>query len=301
MAEIIFDEVNSRTEKEARKKLELLPETQVQKTHGFKVVILNPQKIKVKSWIAAKTRFLADIRKELEVKPLAIAHLHLWSELSKKMGLFRLTVNKEGGVNADKGALEEITNTASSKLKTRILQAGMYAFGGLILGLLMGAFIGIPLSEISDANDIIAEFLMIIATSSCIGGMTGIALSIWTYLKAKNKLRQQHADLHILFPNMRSLPARTGTNIAIDFVDPPENIQSLLLKLQKAHCFDELQVVAHPDAFSVDPSKQVMAWADPIITIVRGDCVAVLAQYGDFPQEIRLEEIISSLDFLPIE
>lgn len=97
---------------------------------------------------------------------------------------------------------------------------------------------------------------------------------------------------------MCSLQEGFGKNIAVDFLDPPKNLYPLLLNLQKSRNF-EVQVVAHPDAFFVDPEKEILGWADPIITVVRDNCVAVLAQYGDFKEGGKATETISGIDFMP--
>lgn len=128
-AKTFFGILSQETEKEMNKKLEVLPEKISQKVYGFKIDgNLNPRKIRTKGWLVVKSRFLEDIKAELKVEPLAILHSGSWNVFCKKMGLFRLNVNKRGGVNADVCNFRETQRKATAK---SVLE---YLFAGFILG-----------------------------------------------------------------------------------------------------------------------------------------------------------------------
>lgn len=295
--ETFFNTINQKTESEINRKLKLVPETTPQKAYGFKVGdTLNPRKIRIKNWITDRARFTIDIKAELHISPIAVTHLKLWDKLCNDLELYRLTVNSSGGVNANKSSLMETENKAS---KLNCL------FGNLGAALGLTAFFSFVFLLVSASEKSIQPLIFGVPVIMTIGIF--IAILNWRNERknAQKKLNQKNGELNILFPNRHSLTKGTGTSIAIDFIDPPNHLHSLIEQLLLVREFGknrnfELQVVAHPDAFSINSDQEVLAWADPIITVVQGNCVAVLAQYGNFPSEIKLAQIVANLDFLPI-
>lgn len=289
-AKNFFDFLNKETCIKIGTEIRALPEKVIgkRKEVGFTIKneIINPRKIKLRDWLNGRRRFRQDILSEFGAEPLAIVYPQSWNFICKELGLFRLRFNNNGGVIAD---IPELKNV---KYQSQILNEVSFLF--VFVSFFVGAIISLLVSIVTETKDPVPLFGIFIPTAIVIG----IYLTIRNILINRKKLSLPNGELHILFPDMQS--PNSGRAIAIDFVEPPKNLHPLLLKINSKRRREEyIEVVAHPDAFTVNPDEEILAWADPIITIVREKHVAILAQFGEFPNEKKALQAIENVELLP--
>lgn len=290
-AQDFFQHLHEATEYQSETLLKSLPSEIHNKdsVYGFPVEenIPNPRKVKLDSWINGKHHFYSDIQDGLGIKPVAIIHMDTWSKLCRELGLFRLGINNLGGVNADVGELNDVVNAAD--MNYGIISG---ALGGVAIGVFLSLFIVFASFDKFSAHPL-GSVLFFIALCTFLAIMCALLSfidALGSRKEARVKLSKKHGRLHILFPNMTHFSGnrdRSAKSIAVSFVKPPEELVPLLRKIRRGNEFF-VEVVADPDAISADSNKEVpdwMAYGDPVITLVRGEHVAVIAQFGKFPLE----------------
>jgi len=313
-AEKLFEDLEKQTSSKTEELLQDTPDTVVQEetVSGFPVEdeMSNPAKIRLKAWLNAKEVFKKDIVDAFGVEPIAIVHSDIWSKLCQKLELFRLRVNNLGAIKANVTGLKELKASAYTN---RHITDGFFLGGlsGLMIVMLLlalGSTVakGILHFVISMPNESMILTCYIVFSGSLIGAMSGNREK----KRALSKITSKHGELHILLPDMSTYtgskrgflgggdsgPIQEIHNMTVvHFQKPPQEITPLLKQIARSNEF-VMEVGVAPEAISFDINEEVSTYLNPIITLIRGNMVAVIAQFGEFPVEkIAVDDLLSNI------
>ena len=133
------------------------------------------------------------------------------------------------------------------------------------------------------------------------------------------KISSEGGMLNVLWPDkIEPDNNNSGLKVKVKFPKPPQSVKETLLKVHKANLktmltADKGAIKLETDVFALLLSKvkeeqkkaaeferrrlAILA-ADPIIWIQEGSCVAIIAQYGNFPVEKKVVEQVLRENFM---
>lgn len=248
------------------------------------------------------------------ITPAAVLPFSAWDYLCTRSKLYRFNPNEKQEVRVSMKALDDASDEANqAKIKTPNMACAWLvppiaiAFGFLFYRLgLEGFFV------------FVWDFL-----ASLFGGSFMAIMLEGMGNKERSRLKATilHSKLDVamkngvicelLWPEYRE-PVRKNPHavIRIGLPDPPPEVQQILVKANLANLHLKVAAVREGITLREDPydvfmkaekkrlleEARLRALADPIVYMVEGSAVAIIAQYGDFPIEQELvTEVVNSV------
>lgn len=249
------------------------------------------------------------------VVPIAVLPLTTWTQLCDRTELYRFNPDKDGQVRiATKTLTDAKAEAAVAKVKSPS-PGWCTLVPPVVLGL-SAWFLYLGL-------DIAITFLF--GAVVTVFGFVGVLLELDA---RRNRIRQQLEEpilrakiakaiegktIHdLLWPEYREPEAeKNNATIRIALPEPPADVQETLVSAERCGVTLRLAVVGDAITFRDDPGDALMnyrkreiaeqptglhAWLDPIVYVVEGRAVAIIAQFGDFPIEKEvIKEVIDSV------
>ncbi len=253
-----------------------------------------------------------------KVTPIAVLPFAAWERLCDKSGLFRFQPDDQGRVR--------ISTRVTTEAKAQAIKYSPWHLnpGWAWLVPPLAIALAIYLYSSGIVTDGAALFLLALFGTVVLTAVAGVALDVKregarknleiNLIRSKVNASEQEGSLpDLLWPNLKE-PPETKENkatIAISLPEPPEDIQKILVTAEKAG-FD-LQLAVVGDAITIrenvtdillneqrrqeaEERQRAQEARDPIVYIIEGSAVAVIAQYGDFPIEKEvIQEVVNSL------
>lgn len=251
---------------------------------GFQIHDEAAERKHLDDMIEARTRGLASYRAvrsalrdrlmDIGVTPLAIVPKQVWYKMCREAGLFVLSPDSKGKVAIGYGVFAS-TDRRWVDLYSRAADGPVIDSQSWV-GVLRGAVAAEP--------------------------------------EKPRPTGSQRGLLNIYFPDGKSgeTSDQHGVKATLLLPKPPQDVVDILLKVSNAKNFGDLKVAAVPEAigFAETPRQLLEAWKgsqpvpfwqeagfsslaewaekDPIIFMETSACVAVVAQFGDFPVEMEV-------------
>jgi hypothetical protein len=245
------------------------------------------------------------------IKPLAILPEDIFNKIidkAKFYTFYRMQSDRKVYANG-KGLIDNniiINLSGDSMVPTHIVFAFLYflywGFGGQLLGLESTLIFSIIIAGITSALLFVHGFrekkneklenTFICGLLSFISPLTAILIIIILRIEQYFKKKKDYKPL--LWPNRNDLDENCKDLISISLPEAPADVKMVLAKCYYASIETFLSV--HPKAFQVNMDKETYKklWIkyDPIICTRKNGMVAVLAQFGDFPEEKEVVDYI---------
>lgn len=257
---------------------------------------------------------------EREITPLAVVPKAAWEQLCDQSGLFRICPDESGRVMVSASVLEgfEKRKKASLKYFFWVLMLNTAIISGCITRFVFHP-IG-PLEVITAPLGALVAFICFGIT--LYGDTENMAQWEGRMVKLQIKLfsmKSWKTILSHLLPNSTS-PDSGGSSrhqlyAKVILPQPPADVASVLLKARRMKL--HVAAVAHAITFA-EPVGDILnrehdrimdeeaqqrererqASLDPIVYVVNGSAVAIIAQFGDFPIEQRVVDQVMNSEFL---
>jgi len=230
------------------------------------------------------------------VTPLAMVPLTAWNALCRELGLYRLDPVK-GRVY-----IENPSSDIGKQGEDWIVKVlhGCWAVGNLAVAVALGTLIAPMFALFAVLTAVLSGIILFVP-------MENMWMKVGRNHGYKAFLQKPWTEqLKALMPDGQSLAIRgSGTETMLRLPIPPAEVAAVLLKLQSF----QLQIAAAPGAISFEPSVADMfrqkeieiaaheKWIreDPVVFIVNQSAVAIIAQFGDFPDEqAAVQRVINS-------
>lgn len=276
---------------------------------------------------------LEESLERVELTPLAILPTAAWNRICFEADLYRFAPNSEGKVAASNEKLWQlyVERVPASERLVRwsnyctisawVLIVGTFVGAGLLRGS-WGAFWGYGLLSI-------IPIIVLACIVHAVGKKRMFAKVTRDYLARQLAFEKSPAteQCRALFPDKTS-PKDSKMTIAITLPKPPEDVAAILLKARRL----DLQVAVTPEAIGFTKSfhqmfldeearkrkeqaliaeearrrfleqqeeaRRAAILADPIVYHEHGTAVAILAQFGDFPIEQSVVDMVMNSEQL---
>jgi len=264
---------------------------------GFEIDITNSNAAKeLRTAIvneAIETKKFKSKLKAAGIEPVAILPKNVWDKIIEKANFFTFyRLQADGTAYANGHNLLRLSFTESYAIHA-LVNAGLpFVFGLVSLIVALAGWVSglMPQAVICLSYSMPQIVFALIYDNNKVGWakkafLISAPVMMCFYLSHQKKMKGKTKDL--LWPKRTDIAEENKDLIPLILPVPPEYTKSILSKCYAANIPSYLSM--HPNAFEVKITQQtyddLRLKYDPVIFTTQGDLVAVLDQFGDFPEE----------------